>query len=143
MMKHQMNQIILSIKPYFSNEIYDGNKPLELRKKIGKNFVINNKIYIYSSSPEKKITGHAVIKKIDKMTVLQIKHNVIQLACITENDFNEYYKGHEYGFVVWLKNIVKYKKPLALNDLKKVGFTPPQSFCYVNKQTEKLLKDVQ
>jgi type I restriction enzyme S subunit len=142
MMKNKMNQIILSIKPHFSNEIYNGNKPLELRKRIGKNFITNNKIYIYSSSPEKKITGHAEIKKIDKMTTLQIKHNFIELACITKKDFDEYYNCHEYGFVIWLKNIVKYQKPLALNDLKKVGFTPPQSFCYVNEQTEKLLKGV-
>ena len=137
-----MNQIILSIKPQFSNEIYNGNKTLELRKRIGKNFIINNKIYIYSSSPEKKITGHAVIKKIDKMTTLQIKHNVIELACIKESDFDEYYNGHEYGFVIWLKDIVKYKRPLALNELRKVGFSPPQSFCYVNDQTENLLKGI-
>lgn len=137
-----MNQIILSIRPHFSNEIYNGNKPLELRKRIGKNFIINSKIYIYSSNPEKKITGHAFIKNIDKMKIQKIKDNVMELACIKESDFDEYYNGHEYGFVIWLKDIVKYKRPLALNELRKVGFSPPQSFCYVNDQTENLLKGI-
>jgi type I restriction enzyme S subunit len=142
MMKNKMKQIILSIKPHFTSEIYNGNKPLELRKRIGKNFIINNKIYIYSSSPEKKITGHAFIKKIDKTEIQKIKDNVMELACITESDFDEYYNGHEYGFVIWLKDIVKYQNPLALNELRKVGFSPPQSFCYVNDQIESLIKDI-
>jgi len=136
-----MKHIILSIKPSFSNEIYNGQKKVELRKKIGHLFTINNRIYIYSSSPEKKISGHALIKKISEMPISDIKSQVISLACISENAFDDYYKGYSTGFVIWLKDIVKYEEPLPLEKLKNEGFTAPQSFCYVSDRICRLLRD--
>lgn len=135
-----MKRIILSIKPSFSSEIYEGNKMVELRKKVGHFFTENNLIYIYSSSPVKEITGHAVIKQIDNTTVIDIK-KFLESACITEKLFDEYYKGHTHGVLIWLKDIVKYDNPLPLEKLKTIGFSAPQSFCYADDKFEQLLNE--
>ena len=56
--------IVLSIKPQFTNLILDGSKTIEMRTKIGKNFINGATIIIYSSTPIKAIVATAKINKI-------------------------------------------------------------------------------
>lgn len=133
--------IILSIKPCFSDQIYMKNKPLELRKRLGKAFFIGTKVYIYSSSPVKAITGVAEINKIERLPVTKLKEHYLGLACISATDFDEYYKGHKEGYALWLTNINKFVRPITLEQLRQHDFTAPQSFCYMTEKLQKLLKD--
>lgn len=137
-----MEEIILSIKPRFSNEIYSGNKSVELRKRLGSKFRSNAKIYIYSSSPERKISGHAYIREIQTLPVGQIKLQYLKDACITGPAFDKYYQGHATGILIWLHGIVKYQSGVSLERLKEKGFTAPQSFCYVSDSIRPLLEGV-
>lgn len=137
-----MIDIILSIKPCFTNEIYQGNKPVELRKRIGNEFKAGAKLYIYSSSPQKAISGHALIHKIETLPISQIKEQYLEVACISAHAFDDYYRGHESGILIWLRDIVRYTTALPLAQLKKKGFTAPQSFCYVSSAIRPLLKDL-
>lgn len=132
--------IILSIKPCFSDQIYLQNKPLELRKKIGKYFEMDRKIYIYTSSPIKAITGTAEIDSVERLPVAYIKENYLELACIKEHDFNQYYSTHNEGAVIWLKNVIQFKKPICLAELRCYGFTPPQSFSYLKGELRTFLE---
>ena len=126
-----MKDIILSIKPCFTREIYKGFKKVELRKKVGHHFEVGSLIYIYSSSPVKKITGYAYIQKLEKLTVENIRNQYLTLACISSESFDEYYCGSIKGFVIWLEGVVEYRNGPALEERKQVGFSAPQSFCYV------------
>ena len=56
--------VILSIKPRYVKEIEKGNKKYEFRKSIFKKKV--KWVYIYSTSPVKKITGRFRIEGIIK-----------------------------------------------------------------------------
>lgn len=132
--------IILSIKPCFSDQIYLLNKPLELRKRLGKYFTVGSTLYIYSSSPVKAITGTAEVEAVERLTVEFIKRNYLKLACIDEADFDRYYQGHNEGSILWLKNVRKFKKSIALDELRRYGFTPPQSFSYLKGDLEALVR---
>ena len=55
--------VLLSIKPKYVKSIIEGEKRYEFRKTIFKNREIN-RIYIYSSSPVKKIVASFVIGTI-------------------------------------------------------------------------------
>ncbi|GAB7199863.1 hypothetical protein [Dickeya oryzae] len=58
-----MDKILISIKPKYIEEILNGNKIIELRKKCGEKFSEDCQIYLYSSSPVKALVGKAFIKK--------------------------------------------------------------------------------
>lgn len=136
-----MEEIILSIKPRFSSEIYSGKKILELRKRIGCKFKEKSKIYIYSSSPVRKISGYAYIRKIQTLPVQKIKLEHLKEACIEEDAFDKYYQGYESGVLIWLHRVVKYEVGISLAVLKERGFTAPQSFCYVSENIQLLLEE--
>lgn len=135
-----MKDIILSIKPTFTDKIYKGLKTVELRKKVGSAFLPNAKIFIYSSSPQKQISGYAIIEKVEVMPVTAIRYNHIVSACISIEDYDRYYHGHENGTLVWLKNIQEFKSPIPLATLRLKGFTPPQSYSYVSESIRGLLE---
>jgi len=137
-----VKDIILSIKPCFSNEIYSGSKIIELRKSIGKEFFVGSKIYIYSSSPTQAVDGHARIKKIEQLPVKVIRDKLLSLAKISLEDFDEYYKNHEIGSVIWLCDVTKFDEALKLQDLKPIGFSAPQSFSYVGSKIKPLLENM-
>ncbi len=56
-------KILMSIKPKFVKQIFEGIKLFELRKKIFRREV--KTIIIYESSPTKKIVGEFIIDKIN------------------------------------------------------------------------------
>ncbi|MBG3020001.1 MULTISPECIES: hypothetical protein [Proteus] len=136
-----MKKIIISIKPKYVQKIYDGNKVIELRKSIGLSFKQNNKMYIYSSSPKKAITGHAYIDKIEQVSKDEIKQYYLDKIAISNEELENYLIDGKKGMMIWLKNIVEYKKPITLAKLKETGFTAPQSYCYVSDALNLLLDE--
>lgn len=132
--------IIISIKPCFSDEIYTGKKSVELRKRVGKSFANNGKVYIYSSSPNQNISGYAYIKEVQTLPVSEIRKKYLIEACISPIAFDDYYSGHQSGVLIWLKDVVKYQNAIPLARLRGKGFTAPQSFCYVPNTLKELLE---
>lgn len=139
-----MNKILISVKPKYIKEILIGKKIIELRKRVGKSFLPDSEIYLYSSSPVKALVGKAHIKcveKIDMHSVNERKPYILHAACITESDFDAYFKGSEFVFLIYLRDVSVFKKPLILDELRGSGFIPPQSFCYVNDKLGFLLEE--
>lgn len=59
--------ILMSLYNVWANKILSGDKPLEFRNNIGKDFKIGDKIYLYESSKNKgrkKVVGEVTIKDI-------------------------------------------------------------------------------
>jgi predicted transcriptional regulator len=137
-----LKDIILSIKPCFSSEIYSGNKPIELRKAIGKEFTEGSRIFIYSSSPVKAIDGCASIEKIEYLSVKIIREKLLPLAKISIESFDDYYKSHDNGYVIWLSKVVKFNEAINLNELRKYGFSAPQSFSYAKANLKPILENL-
>ncbi|QIA53151.1 hypothetical protein GW574_12830 [Pantoea agglomerans] len=139
-----MNKILLSVKPKYIKEILSGNKIIELRKRVGRSFLPDSEIYLYSSSPVKALVAKAHIKcveKIDMYSVKERKPYILHAACITEDDFDAYFKGSEFVFLIYLIKVNVFKNPLFLKELREIGFIPPQSFCYVNERLDLFLEN--
>jgi len=122
--------IIISIRPKFCKEIYLGQKRVELRRKIGYKFTPGEKIYIYTSKSGLGITGEMIISSVQKMPVPEIEKAYLSAARIGKDEFYSYYQNCENGFVISLANVIEYKAPITLEELKLIGFRPPQSFMY-------------
>lgn len=125
-------RFIVSIKPKFVEKIFSGEKLVELRKQFPIDVPTNSLILIYSSSPVKSFIGYIYIKKVKKMSVRSIWKTYREVSCINREEFNDYYSGKNFGYVIELTSPKKLKKPIDLSLLRSnFNFTPPQSFCYM------------
>ena len=88
----------------------------------------------------KAITGSAEIAAVERLPVTVIKRDYLKFACISEADFDSYYLGHVDGSVLWLTNVIQFNNPIPLQELRKYGFTPPQSFSYLTEDVRRLIE---
>mgnify|MGYP000037102830 CR=1 FL=1 len=135
--------ILLSIQPKIVQEIIDGDKTFEFRKKfpnITENSQINKKVVIYSSTPTMQIIGSFVIGSY--------YHSDFNLLMEKVNATNEYKKRISNYFTdktschaLEITKLKIYKKPLELNYLREnfKGFVPGQSYRYLDN---KIVEDI-
>lgn len=122
--------VILSIKPKYAQAIISGAKKVEFRKKIFKRPV--DKVYIYSSSPIKKIIGYFTFSEIVEESPTDLWAKFQNVGSIEKADFFEYFKDSEKGFAIIITNVEKFKKgidPIAFFE----NFCAPQSYLYIEE----------
>lgn len=124
-----MCSILLSINPQHVENILNGTKRFEFRKRACKRKV--DKLIIYSTYPIMKVVGEAEVEDvlIDAPEILWKKTQ--KLSGIDKVFFDEYYQGREQAVAYKLKSVKKYKRPMELSDFGVVS--APQSFVYVNE----------
>lgn len=119
--------VILSIKPVFADAILSGEKKVEFRKTLFKKNV--DKVFIYSTSPVKKITGYFTYNDIVKNSPQKLWEQFGELGFINEIDFFKYFKNRETGFSICIDSINEF--PKGIDPFEKLdSFVPPQSFRY-------------
>lgn len=122
-----MYAILLSINPIHVENIMNGTKSYEFRKKVCKKRV--DKILIYSTTPVMKVVGEAEVEDvlIDQPEIIWKKTQ--KKSGIDKSFFDHYYENREQAVAYKLKNVVKYETP---KELKEYGIdNAPQSFQYV------------
>ncbi len=121
--------ILLSIKPRFAESIIDGKKKYEFRKKAFSQKNIG-RVYIYATTPIKKIVGIFKINNIIEDKPSTLWHRLKDHAGISEDEFFYYFKNRIVGFALEIVDVEKFETPV---DPKIIypNFVPPQSFCYV------------
>jgi predicted transcriptional regulator/DNA-binding XRE family transcriptional regulator len=133
--------MILSIRPQYSEKIIAGSKTVELRRRFPMSAPKGTIAYIYSTSPVRAIVGVAEISDVLKLPVPQIWTRFKRTAFIDKSDFDRYFEGTEHGFALLFKEVRAFSKPMSLVDLReKFGFEPPQSFLYAKHDLRKALK---
>lgn len=125
-----MMQILISIKPNYADKILNGKKHFEYRKTIFKKTDIK-KVLIYATAPVGKIIGEFEIDQIISNSPNQVWEETKHYSGISEDFFNEYFKGRSVAHAIKIANVKAYKTPISLNELKE-GLKAPQSFVYIN-----------
>lgn len=134
--------VVLSIRPQYSEKIIEGLKTVELRRRFPIAAPRGATAYIYATSPVRAMVGVADIKRVLKMPVSQIWEQFEKVAYIEKNDFDKYFEGVESGFALQFENVRPLKKPLPLSELReRFGFEPPQSFLYAKHDLRKALNN--
>nr|WP_225612447.1 helix-turn-helix domain-containing protein [Paracoccus sp. PAR01] len=134
--------VVLSIKPVYSEKILAGMKTVELRRRFP--IVVPNGAlaYIYSSSPVKAMVGIASIRDVLKLPVEQIWTEFERTAFIERPLFDKYFEGLDHGYALVFGDVKSFSRPLPLHELReKFGFEPPQSFLYAKYDLRKALQD--
>jgi len=120
--------VLLSIKPMYANAILSGEKEYEFRKVIFKNRNIE-KVYIYSSSPVKKIVGVFIVGDIIEDHPKRIWKKCKNKSGIQKEDFFNYFNGCEKGYAIKISDLRIFRVPIDPRTFCP-DFVPPQSFCY-------------
>jgi predicted transcriptional regulator len=113
--------IILSIHPRWVDKIINGQKTIELRKRLPKNI---NTIYVYATRPISKIIGIIYIKNIFFTDIYSLYDITDNKHCCSLEEYLDYFKNKEFGYGIEIQNIELFKKPIPLKN-------PPQNFMYV------------
>jgi len=121
--------VLLSIKPKYVKKIARGEKKYEFRKKIFKSSDIG-RIFIYSSSPEKRIIGSFRIRTILKEHPELLWDQVKEESGIEYEAYCKYFSGKTEGYAIQIDDLKLFPVPL---DPKKIDpcFTAPQSYQYL------------
>lgn len=130
-MKNTLTSVILSIKPLYSQAIIAGTKKVEFRKKKFKRNV--DKVFIYSSSPEKLIIGYFTIADIIEDSPEKLWETFKNVGGISESDFFDYYKGAETGFSIVIDKVYSFENGIDPIDFIE-KFCAPQSYIYVEEK---------
>jgi len=122
--------VILSIKPKYAQAIVSGIKKVEFRKKIFKRPV--DKVYIYSSSPSKKLIGFFTFIEVVENSPEELWKGFQHVGGIDKEDFFEYFKDSEKGFAIVIDSVEKFKKGIDPIDFFE-NFCAPQSYIYIDE----------
>ncbi len=132
--------VIFSIKPQYSEKIVAGQKTVELRRRFPLDVPRGTIALIYSTSPTRAVIGVAEIDEVVKGSTPLIWKNFSKEACVTKEDFDNYFMGVESGFVIKLANARPLRRSFSLSELReRFNFEPPQSYLYAAPQMREAL----
>jgi predicted transcriptional regulator/DNA-binding XRE family transcriptional regulator len=134
--------VVLSIRPVYSDKILAGRKTVELRRRFPVAVQSGAIAYIYATSPVKAMVGTAEIRQVLKLPIEQIWAEFRSSAHIDRDKFDKYFEGLEHGYALVFDGVKTFSRPLPLHELReKFGFEPPQSFLYAKHDLRKALLD--
>jgi len=119
--------LLMSIIPAVGRRIMSGGKKYEYRRSIFRKPV--NRIYLYLSSPEQKITGYFTYQDCLEGTVREIWEATKDGAAASEAAYLEYFANAKKAFAIKIDRFVQFDVPF--DPWKSHEFFPPQSFRYV------------
>jgi len=115
---------LISIRPQFSQPIFDGRKTVELRKKFPKgDFPF---FMIYESSPTMELRGFVRIKKVHYLSIESMVKRFSRPSLDSREVIYEDFKGKDFGYAIELEDPIEFKTPIPLDVLRKeFQFTAP------------------
>lgn len=123
--------VLLSIRPKYVTEIVNGTKKYEFRKSVFKQRDNVDKVYIYASSPVKRIVGAFTIETIIEEHPEELWRLCKDLSGIAEVEFFDYFRNKEKGYAIEI-GVLELFDPVNPKD-HVPDFIPPQSFCYTDE----------
>ena len=120
--------VLLSIKPRYVEAILKGDKRYEFRKNIFRNKDVEN-VYIYATSPVKKIVGFFKVGNILEDHPVCLWDQLKEFSGLDEKEFFNYFGDNKSGFAIEIQSVTEFLNPLEPRDIIP-SFVPPQSFCY-------------
>lgn len=119
--------VLLSIKPQFAIQIFNGAKKFEYRRSIFKEKV--ERIIVYASSPTQMIIGEFWIKDIFFEEIDSLWSRTQRYSGISKQYFYSYFYDKDKGYAIKVGKLIRYHKPKPLHPT--YGIKPPQSFAYI------------
>jgi predicted transcriptional regulator len=127
--------ILLSLHPRFAKAIAEGSKTVELRRRFPTT-AETGWLILYVTSPISAVVGMIRISRVTEAAPSTLWRHYGSAAVITKKDFDLYFEGCDRGFAIELGELRSFE-PLSQKEMARLvpGFTPPQSFRYIERTT--------
>ena len=131
--------ILLSIKPIYSERIFTGKKMVEFRKKIPNHKI--HLVYVYETSPTRRIAGQFTVKDIISSSPPDLLGKYGNFIGMKWDDYFMYSSNKSVIYAIEITDVVPYNPPI---DPFKINpnFKPPQNYCYVSKEFELKINEI-
>lgn len=134
--------LVLSIKPQYSEKILVGKKTVELRRRFPLTTAPGSIAYIYSTSPVRALVGAAEIHEVERLPISTLWQRHGKSASIRKADFEAYFQGLSEGYALMMARPRVFSRQLDLSELKeRFGFKAPQSFLYAKPDLQRALQN--
>jgi predicted transcriptional regulator len=120
--------ILLSIHPRFADQIFDGTKRIEFRKR---NLPAESRrVFVYSTSPTSTILGYFDVEMTVDLPPAILWRKYSNIGGILKGAFDSYYQGHRLGRGLLIASIQRFSRAVPLPK----GIRAPQSFVYLEDE---------
>jgi len=123
--------VLLSIKPQFAEQIFDGSKQYEFRRKLFRDRSVK-KIVVYVTAPVSQVIGEFEIEEVIELDLKRLWTRTRKHSGIQKCYFDSYFDGLETGYAIKIGKTKRYAAPLDLEPNFNVK-RAPQSFVYVSR----------
>ncbi len=124
--------VLLSIKPQFAEQIFDGSKRYEFRRKVFRSPSVK-KIVVYVTAPVSSVVGEFEIEEVIELDLEELWNHTKKYSGIPKYYFDTYFDGLDTGYAIKIGKTQKYDIPLAL-ELNFNVKRAPQSFVYLDTE---------
>lgn len=124
--------LLMSIKPRYANAILDGDKTVELRRKAPTQAPPT--VVIYGSGSARQVLGMARLTGVHTATPNEIWMRFGSRADVTRAEFDLYFSGSQQASALELSDPHRAATQVNLDDLRRLGVRPPQSWCYLRSE---------
>lgn len=123
------NHILISLTPRHAENIFDGRKHVELRRRT-MHITPGTTAWIYVKLPIGAITGRVKVAAIHTLSPSTLWKSFGAVSGLSKSEFLNYFSGVTKGVALELVEIQQLRQPIPLVSLRKIsrGFHPPQFF---------------
>lgn len=123
------DNILISLEPKYAESILSGSKLYELRRRAVR-VEQGTTVWFYSKKPEGAVVGYATVVDVHEASPTTLWKRYGGSVGVSRTEFFEYFSELDVAFAMELKNSARLKRPVRLDELRKVdeAFQPPQFF---------------
>ena len=128
--------LLLSIRPNFADQILDGSKQVEFRRRQPRQIEFGSRMLIYASSPTRALIGTAEVFDVVEASPDEVWDEYKEVGGIEYDAYNAYFDASDRAVALRLRKPVRFDTAISLADLrcKWPGFHPPQQFAYLTSE---------
>jgi type I restriction enzyme, S subunit len=91
-------------------------------------------VFIYSTSPQKKIVARFQLGKIIKDHPDYLWEQYCDVSGLSEREFFEYFSDRDTGYAIKIDELEQFSEPVDPHMVFE-RFVAPQSFCYLDNRS--------
>lgn len=124
-----MNGWLISIRPLFSEAIFNGSKTVELRRR-RLHASVGDVLFVYETAPIMSIRGVVRVKRVETRSVSKLWREIGLKAAIGRSDYLRYFADEERASAIYLTSPVEFVAPLSLSTIRQKSplFHPPRTW---------------
>ena len=138
-----MRPLFISLKPHYADLVFEGEKKVELRRRIVSQ-IENSYVFIYVSSPTMELRGGFRVGQVWSGPPEEVWRSVYDLAAIDKHDFDTYFEGQSTAHALEIKDVWEYEEPVGLSVLRDLfdSFVVPQSWRYLKTEEHEAFRQI-